>query len=240
MYGVPIKFIKVQYINKDDVVFGDYSHLKSDKENIYDMFALPENSESFDTTDYNFSEYGFNLFENLAVFITKKAFDDINLSLEKIVGNLIVFPNNKVQEITNIDWQTPGINNLFTYADQKSVYKLTLVPYQFRLNTELDSKHLINDQTSEVTKFEKEIKTMFTEELPQDFEQDDIKTDEKTYDKLDNYFEEVLKIKTDQKEEAEIKDTAKSATKIENTPIKEREKNKSIIDNTEKNVWNDF
>ena len=43
-YGIKIKFLKTEKINIDNVL-GDFSHMKTDKDKIFEMFALPENSE---------------------------------------------------------------------------------------------------------------------------------------------------------------------------------------------------
>ncbi len=240
LYGVQIKFLIVERINLDDVVFGDFSHLKSDGDKIYDMMALPETSEQFDVQNYQFSEFGFNLFENTALYVSAKAFKDINLEMKSIIGNLIVFPNNKVHEITDVDWQSPGINNLYTYQDQKSVYKLSTKPYEFKLNSEIENEHVQNNYTpDDLTQFTKDLDTAFSQELPEDFSNQE---SNEHFDKLDNYFEELLKVKESQTNEAEIKDTVKSAVQEEKpfTPIKDREHNESIVKHIENNPWNEF
>ena len=240
LYGVQIKFLVVQRINLDDVVFGDFSHLKSDGSKIYDMMALPETSESFDIQNYQFSEFGFNLFENTALYMSAKAFKDINLEMKSIIGNLIVFPNNKVHEITDVDWQSPGINNLYTYQDQKAVYKLSTKPYEFKLNSEIENEHVQNDYTpDDITQFTKDIDTAFSQELPQDFKPTE---SDLNFDKLDNYFDELLRVKDDQKQEAEIRDTVKTAVKPDQPfePIKERKQDSPLLITKESNPWNEF
>lgn len=239
LYGVNLKLLIVERVNLDDTIFGDWTHLKSNADDIFDIMALPETSESFDIQNYQFSEFGFNLFENCSLFVAKSEFDKCNLELKKIIGNLVVFPNGKVHEITDVDWQTPGINNLFTYEDQKSVYKISTKPYEFKLNSEISNEHLKTEYDPEVTQFTKDLDTIFSDELPKDFE----KTEHQdNFDKLDNYFNELIDIKNDQKTEVEILDTTKSAvdSKDKFVPIKERQPNKPIKVNKEKNTWNDF
>lgn len=46
LYGILVKFLVTEKINKDDSVFGDYSHLKSDNSKIYDIYMLPDNTEN--------------------------------------------------------------------------------------------------------------------------------------------------------------------------------------------------
>jgi len=45
-------------------------------------------------------------------------------------------------EITDVDATVPGINNLFTYNDAKSVYKLTCKPYDFKLINEIQPEDI--------------------------------------------------------------------------------------------------
>lgn len=138
LYGVLTKFMLMERINKDDNVFGDYSHLKSDSNQIFDIYMLPENSEDWDTDNFSLTSFGMVNFENVSLFVAKSSFDSI-AEFGKITGNLIVFPNNKVMEVTHVDATVPGINNLFTYNDAKSVYKLTCKPYDFKLINEVDN-----------------------------------------------------------------------------------------------------
>lgn len=138
LYGVLTKFLVTEKINKDDNVFGDYSHMKSDSTRIYDIYMLPENSEDWDTDSFSLTSFGMVNFENVSLFVAKSSFDPLSPP-GSITGNLIMFPNNKVMEITNADFVVPGVNNLFTYSDAKSVYKLTCKPYDFKLIDELDN-----------------------------------------------------------------------------------------------------
>ena len=137
LYGVLTKFMVTEKINSDDNVFGDYSHLKSDSEKIYDIYMLPEESEDWDVSSFSMNNFGLTNFENVSLFVAKSSFDTIS-ELDHITGNLIIFPNNKIMEITHVDFVVPGINNLFTYNNAKSVYKLVCKPYDFKLINELD------------------------------------------------------------------------------------------------------
>lgn len=138
LYGVLTKFLVIEQINKDDAVFGDYSHMKSDNSKIYDIYMLPENSEDWDNGDYALTSFGMTNFANVTLFVAKSSLDSIT-DLGDITGNLIIFPNNKVMEITDVDSTVPGVNNLFTYDDVKSVYKLTCKPHAFKLINEVDN-----------------------------------------------------------------------------------------------------
>lgn len=145
LYGVSNKFLITEKINEDTTVFGDYSHMKSDNSKIYDMHMLPEESENWDTSEFNMNDFGLGNFENIVMFVAKSSFDGI-VELPQITGNLIVFPNNKVMEITNTDPVVAGMNNLFTYDNAKSVYKLTCKPHEFKLINELDDTAVIHEE----------------------------------------------------------------------------------------------
>lgn len=138
LYGVLTKFLIVERINLDDNVFGDFSHLKTNNEDIFEMYMIPENTEDWDNGGYNMLGMGLTNFENITLFVAKSNFDNV-IELPQITGNLIIFPNNKIMEITDTDPVVPGVNNLFTFNDAKSVYKLTCKPYATKLTDELDT-----------------------------------------------------------------------------------------------------
>jgi hypothetical protein len=147
LYGVLIKFLVTEKINKDDNVFGDYSHMKSDGSKIYDMYALPENSEDWDISQESYNNFGLMNFENISLFIAKSSFADFE-DFGGINGNLLVLPNEKVMEVTSVDYVVPGVNNLFTYNNAKSVYKLSCKPYDFKIIHEIENEHISIDQTN--------------------------------------------------------------------------------------------
>lgn len=141
LYGVSTKFLVIERINRDDTVYGDFSHIKTDSEKIFEMYMLPEVSEDWEETDYTFTQFGLTNFDNIALFAAYNQFEDIfgEDVHGEILGNLIVLPNNKVMEITHTSFEVPGINNLFTYKDTNSVVKLTCKPYDFKLINEIDN-----------------------------------------------------------------------------------------------------
>jgi hypothetical protein len=185
LYGVLTKFLVTEKINKDDNVFGDYSHLKSDSSKIYDIYMLPETSEDWDTSANAFSSFGLSNFENITMFAAKADFDPISTDdpdFKYIIGNLILLPNNKLMEITDADVTTPGINNLFTYDNAKSVITLTCRPYEFKLINEVDSVDVSIDPV-----------------VP--------------HETLDVYFQELIDNSQVQDEEAEVTPQVQTVTK---------------------------
>ncbi len=155
LYGVGIKFLLVQKINNDDLVFGDFSHIKTDSDKSFDMMALPETSESYDEQGLDFSQFGMLNIDTINLFISRKSidlvFDDIDpgKGFEGILGNLIVLPNNRIIEITDFQYEVPGINNMFTETARKSVYKLTCKTYDAKLINEIDKVDIASQETIE-------------------------------------------------------------------------------------------
>ena len=174
LYGVQTKFLVVQKLNSDDTIFGDYSSIKTDNSKIFDVFMMPENSDSWDSGGYNFSEFGMLNNDSCTVFVSKNSVQNIiELDFKELYGNLVIMPNNKIMEVTDVQFEVPGVNNLFTYSNTKSVYKLTLKPYSVKLTDEINPSDISISDTED-------------------------------YSTLDNYFDELLDIKIAQDTEMEI------------------------------------
>ena len=87
-------------------------------------------------------------------------------------------------EITDVDFKVPGVNNLWAYTDLKSVIKLTLNSYQFKLHDDIQDKDLVNTLEVEA-------------DSPEKIEEN-IEISDENFKVLDNYFESILNTKTDQ------------------------------------------
>ena len=213
MYGVQVKFVKVKKI-KEDNLFKDYQHLVADKNDIIEMYALPENSDSFDSNGYQFSSFGFTDLNNLSVFISVESFGDIQF--KEIVGNLIVLPSNKILEITDVTFQVPGINNDYVNNNSRTVYKLTLTPYEFKLTDNLSD---IQETKGDYSPLDSSPKS------------------------LDDYFSELMKDKSELETELEVKDsqTVSKETNLVDEferPIDEKIKSQKNV--TTDDVWGSF
>jgi len=174
LYGVPVKFLVTTKLNSDDNIFGDYSSIKTDNSKIFEIYAMPENAESWDSGGYNFSEFGMLNLDAVAVFVSKNTVENImELDFKQMYNNLVVMPNNKVMEVTDVQFEVPGVNNLFTFKNAKSVYKLTLKPYALKLTDEINKQDISIE-------------------------------DGEDYSTLDNYFDELLDRKTAVDTEMEI------------------------------------
>jgi hypothetical protein len=144
LYGLLVKFLVVQKINRDVEVFGDYSHIKTDNNKAFDIYALPETSESMDNMNYAFTQFGYASTASVALFISKKTMEKIypdiytSKGLNDIIGNLIILPSGGIVEITDCQYEVPGVSNLFANIDNKNVYKLTCITYNQKVQNEID------------------------------------------------------------------------------------------------------
>lgn len=212
LYGVPLKFLVVSRINADSTVFGDYSHLKSDANNILDVYALPEETSDWDSGGYQLTAFGPINFENIGLFIHREVFRDI-IEIQNLTGNLLVFPNNKIMEITNVDPVVPGVNNLFTYQDAKTVLKFDCKPYDYKIISELDGEdlHYKNNE-----------------------DQNDDYNNNGPYETLDKYFDELMENEKELKEETEV---IPSTPTIKPGKSVDKVIEKPVVDNTVDDVF---
>lgn len=193
MYGIECKLLLVEKNHVDPEVFGDWDSINTNCEVKY-VHLLPNGSDDIDH-QYPFGDFGFNTFETSTVFLSAYEFEYNNLSIKQLLSSLIVFPSNKVLEITDVQHQVPGINNLWSYSDEKSAYKLTLRTYEFRLHDETDGNLMCSTELGD--EFSKEF---IDEDL-----KDTIEEKKDNYDVLDNYFDKLLKQKDDIEYESEIR-----------------------------------
>ena len=170
LYGVPTKFLVTTKLNSDDTVFGDYSSIKTDDTKIFDVFMLPENTESWDSGGYNFSDFGLLNNDNCSCFVSKLSVVTIGLEFKSLYGNLVVMPNNKIMEVTDVQFEVPGVNNLFTFKNAKSVYKLTLKPYAVKLTDEIDTGDISVDPDEDYSTLDNYFNELLDVKISQDTE----------------------------------------------------------------------
>lgn len=135
LYGFNAKFVPVDMVGLD-WVFNDYNHLKSNAEDVIDIKVLPMDTTDYTSNGYNLSEFGFLNNTTIDLIISKntlKMFKDW-----RVVGSLLVLPNNKRLEITSLDMYVNGINNLFVFNNDKSAYRLSCVTYSEQLHSEIN------------------------------------------------------------------------------------------------------
>lgn len=237
-YGIPLTFIYTDKLNRD-TIFGDYSHLKDSSVPKKTFYGLPENAENFDS-DYMFNQFGIQDFSNITINVSTVDFDEshINLDITKIVGNIVVLPSGKVMEISDCDWYVGGTSNLFAFDDAKSVYKLTLIPYEFKVQDELTNLDSLPSEAfdsefkdaadikplEETQKYMDKVEAVTRDTSKFDELLRELDNTVKT-DTLDKYFENLIKVKDDVKEEmTELSGlTAKSTTPEDTVKTKVQE-----------------
>ena len=222
LYGVQCKLIITFKQNIDFTVFGDWSNINTNGLNIFDIDVLPADQSDIERQEYQFTEFGLNYLYSNEVFISSKSLAKLGINLEALYSALIVFPSNQVMEITDVDFKVPGVNNLWAYTDLKSVIKLTLNSYQFKLHDDIQDKDLVN--TLEVEG-----------DSPEKIEEN-IEISDENFKVLDNYFESILNTKTDQDLESEVRDVTVDVDKN----IKEDKDDgvlKPIVDNSEQDPF---
>ena len=170
LYGIPTKFLVTTKLNSDDTVFGDYSSIKTDGTKIFDVYMLPENTESWDSGGYNFSDFGLLNNDNCSCFVSKLSVETIGLEFKSLYGNLVVMPNNKIMEVTDVQFEVPGVNNLFTFKNAKSVYKLTLKPYAVKLTDEIDTGDISVDPDEDYSTLDNYFNELLDVKISQDTE----------------------------------------------------------------------
>jgi len=142
IYGIPCKVLFSERIN-EDIVFKDFSHFKvSNKTEFIDLTLLPEDSSNWEGEN-GFNSFGLFQQYNTNVFV---AADDLleiypNFLEEaggrsKILNSLIITPSGTILEITNVEPFTPGVSNLWSFADNPNSYKLTTKIYSLNISDE--------------------------------------------------------------------------------------------------------
>lgn len=216
LYGITVKLMHVTRINKEDVIFGDYSHISVNNDDTFEISALPETAEEWDNIATNFSEFGLFTNETCNLFISRKTMETIypNIDLSKgfnqIIGNLVAFPNNRLMEITDIQFEVPGVNNLFVNTNTKSAYKLYCKQYNVKLNDELPAETITHSEQPE------------------------------NYGGLDSYFAELLDEKIEQDVKSSVENTVETIIKNADVNGNDIKVQKPIISRLEDSVFGDF
>lgn len=136
MYGLSVRYFSTELINEDNIL-NEFQHLKLDNLNAFDINVYPEDLEGFKDNDDILSKFGFTSTSSTNFFISSKTiskiFDSQN-DITQMIGGVLKVPSGKLLEITNIDVEVPGINNLFLYNNQKNVFLLKTKPYAYNID----------------------------------------------------------------------------------------------------------
>jgi len=244
LYGVEIKILLTEKINSDNNVFGDFSHFKTNNTDVFNLYAMPEQSEDFSTDGYSFSPFGMMGLDNVVLFVSRESlmkFDafllDGKVDFRKLQSQLIVFPNNKIMEISDADAVVQGVNNLFTYENAKSVYKLTCKPYAAKIVNEVSALDITAPEVPDY-----DFSTEFGDPEIDENEDDNTEIDDVSYDTLDNFFDQLNDEKENQDNEVnKLQDYAEVDRVIPDTKSdKDQVESAILVDDDEKSVWGSF
>ena len=131
LYGIEADYVYTTKENQDKIM-RDFSHLKTGDS--VKVMLLPEEMVSFEE-DLNWDMFGLNSMRTMHLYISKESIYKLfpEWSFDKhakdIVNSLVVFPSEAIMEISDITTTGEGINNLFTYNDEESVYRLSMRNY---------------------------------------------------------------------------------------------------------------
>jgi len=134
LYGLTIKLFKSDRIGIDEI-FGEHQSIKVNNDTIFEFNVKLEETDGFSAGGDFFSKFGLSSTATLDMFISSInmliVYPDLYSSkgYSDIIGDLIKLPNGKFMEITHFEDELPGHNNMFVYADEKKIFKITTRAY---------------------------------------------------------------------------------------------------------------
>jgi hypothetical protein len=151
-YGILSKYIVTEKVDMDTSTFGEWTSLKAENNDVYEVFLLPDTTENWQGQNIVFDQFGLNNFSTMEFFISERGLHTIfpfweeSININDMISDLILMPSGKVLEVTHVEPLVEGVNNLFSYDDAKNTVKITCRNYQFRKNDELDVDALLPNE----------------------------------------------------------------------------------------------
>lgn len=181
IYGVNCNFVYTNKMNKD-FVLKDFSHFTADQE-AFEIYLLPEDTTNW-ATDLQWDVFGLNNLRTISFFLSAETYQNIENTFfqtesDTLINSLLIMPNGAILEISDIDYDFEGGNNLFLFNDDKSVYRITTRMYQSSKQDEINIKDDLG--TSEIVE-----KSLEDGILDIEFNEDEIA--KKSYQELEDYF----------------------------------------------------
>lgn len=173
LYGFTTNYIKTTKVNLDKI-FNDIQNLRADNASVYSLSVYPENSGGFDNQNDILSKFGIMSFDSINLYVSASAYSLIypDGNFKNGISDLVVLPSKKVFEITDIENQTPGVNNMFVYNNQKNVYILKCRPYNYNhdeisvTNTDIpDFTHLFDIANKDAERLEQDTQSTVVKNL---------------------------------------------------------------------------
>lgn len=150
LYGTLVKFVVMDKIQDkglhdskvpENAIFNDFKALKTSNgangSIEREIYVLLSDSEGYGNgLNFMFGQFGIVNEDTLQVFVSIDSLKFLsengsNIHPKEIISNVLIFPNNKVMEITDCQLHVPGVNNKFVYSDNPSCYQLSLKSYNF-------------------------------------------------------------------------------------------------------------
>ncbi len=167
IYGFQVMYLYSERINEDNLVFKDFSHMKVQQGVAQQITIMPEDASNWGGEDV-FNSFGFYNNQNIMAFISKKSllalypnFYTDKGARSKIINSLLIAPSGTILEITDIDQFSEGINNLWSYADDASSYKLTMKVYDLNISDDgvKDIKETIKLEETQIFEHDEKVDT---------------------------------------------------------------------------------
>jgi hypothetical protein len=196
IYGVESNFIYTNKMNKD-FVLKDFSHFVADQDP-FEIYLLPEDTSNW-STDMAWDMWGLNNLRTISFFISAESYNKISDKFfidgeGTIINSLLIMPNGSVLEISDIDYDFEGGNNLYLFNDDKSVYRITTRMYNHSKQDEINIAD--NPATNKIV--EKNIDDGL---LDIEFNEDEVA--DKSLEDLDAYFKSLDDNKDEQDTEGQ-------------------------------------
>ena len=205
IYGVQCNFIYTNKMNKD-FVLKDFSHFTATQKP-FEIYLLPEDTTNWNT-DLSWDMWGLNNLRTVSFFMSANTYDKISEEFfdfvdndyqGSIINSLLIMPNGSILEISDISYDFENANNLFTYPDDKSVYRITARMYN---NNQHDDINIEDNPATD----QKVTKVVNDGLLDIEFNEDEISED--TFNNLEDYFSSLDNNKNEQDTEGQkISDT---------------------------------
>lgn len=132
LYGFATKYIKTTKVNPDKI-FNEIQNLRADDSSVFTINVYPENTSGFDNQNDILSKFGIMSFDTINLYVSSSTMLSIfpDGQVKNGISDLILLPSGKVFEITDIEHQVHGVNNMYVYDNQKNVYILKCKPYNY-------------------------------------------------------------------------------------------------------------
>lgn len=134
LYGLTVKYFKTSRIGVDHI-FGEHQSIKVNNTDVFEFNVKLGEENGFTNGGDFFGKFGLNSQASLEMYVSAKTMAVIHPELyegkgyDDILNNLIKLPNGKFMEVTAFEDEVEGYNNMFTYADEKKIFKLTTRAY---------------------------------------------------------------------------------------------------------------